>query len=320
MSHGDLIAKLAPGFEVIATSANCPFAAVRNARAHDSGASSSIPRSCTPSSARACSRTSCCAIAGLHGTWTMDEFIARQIHALRERIGDRQVVCGVSGRRRLDGRRGAAAPRDRRPAALLLRRQRPAARGRARGGRTLSFHDVLKIPLVTLDETERFLRNLRGIEDPEKKRVVIGHTFVGRVRARRERDSRRALPGAGDALPGRDRVGLGARAVGHDQDPPQRRRSARAHEARGGRAAARAVQGRGARSRRAPRRAARALAPPPVPGPGPGDPRARRGHARAARAAARRRPHRHRRDPRRRARTTSSGRRSPCSCRSAPSA
>jgi GMP synthase (glutamine-hydrolysing) len=41
-----------------------------------------------------------------------------------------------------------------------------------------SFNEVLKIPLVTLDETERFLRNLRGIEDPEKKRVVIGHTFV----------------------------------------------------------------------------------------------------------------------------------------------
>jgi GMP synthase (glutamine-hydrolysing) len=41
-----------------------------------------------------------------------------------------------------------------------------------------SFRDDLGIPLVTLDESEKFLRNLRGVEEPEKKRVVIGHTFV----------------------------------------------------------------------------------------------------------------------------------------------
>ena len=176
MSHGDLIAKLAPGFAVIATSANCPFAVVGDPQRRLWGIQFHPEVAHTEFGARLLENF-LLRIAGLHGSWTMAEFIAAQIAALRERIGDRQVICGVSG--------GV----DSTVVAVLLHRaigerlhcifvDNGLLRAGEREEVERSFRDLLKIPLVTLDETEKFLRNLRGIEDPEKKRVVIGHTFV----------------------------------------------------------------------------------------------------------------------------------------------
>ncbi len=176
MSHGDLIAKLAPGFEVIATSASCPFAAVRNRERRLWGIQFHPEVAHTEFGARLLENF-LLHVAGLHGSWTMDEFISSQIASLRQRIGERSVVCGVSG--------GV----DSTVVAVLLHRaigerlhcifvDNGLLRAGEREEVERSFVRELGIPLVTLDETERFLRNLRGIEDPEKKRVVIGHTFV----------------------------------------------------------------------------------------------------------------------------------------------
>jgi GMP synthase (glutamine-hydrolysing) len=176
MSHGDLIAKLAPGFEVIATSANCPFAAVRDRERRLWGIQFHPEVAHTEHGARLLENF-LLHVAGLHGSWTMDEFISSQIASLRQRIGERSVVCGVSG--------GV----DSTVVAVLLHRaigdrlhcifvDNGLLRAGEREEVERSFARELGIPLVTLDETELFLRNLRGIEDPEKKRVVIGHTFV----------------------------------------------------------------------------------------------------------------------------------------------
>ncbi|MBM4335608.1 MAG: glutamine-hydrolyzing GMP synthase [Deltaproteobacteria bacterium] len=176
MSHGDLIAKLAPGFEVIATSASCPFAAVRDPKRGLWGIQFHPEVAHTEFGARLLENF-LLHVAGLHGSWTMDEFISSQIASLRQRIGERSVVCGVSG--------GV----DSTVVAVLLHRaigerlhcifvDNGLLRAGEREEVERSFVGELGIPLVTLDETERFLRNLRGIEDPEKKRVVIGHTFV----------------------------------------------------------------------------------------------------------------------------------------------
>ncbi len=176
MSHGDLIAKLAPGFEVIGTSASCPFAAVR-CRERDLWGIQFHPEVVHTEFGARLLENFLLRVAGLHGTWTMDEFIASQITSLRQRIGDRQVVCGVSG--------GV----DSTVVAVLLHRaigdrlhcifiDNGLLRADEREEVERIFAEDLEIPLVTLHETERFLRVLRGIEDPEKKRVAIGHAFV----------------------------------------------------------------------------------------------------------------------------------------------
>jgi GMP synthase (glutamine-hydrolysing) len=176
MSHGDRVTALGKGFETIATSANCPFAAVRSADRKVYGLQFHPEVVHTEHGARILENF-LRNVAGLHGTWTMDEFIASELVRLRERIGSARVVCGVSG--------GV----DSTVVAVLLHRAIGAQlhcffvdngllRADEREEVERAFRDALGIPLVTLDESEKFLRNLRGVEEPEKKRVVIGHTFV----------------------------------------------------------------------------------------------------------------------------------------------
>ena len=116
-------------------------------------------------------------IAGLHGTWSMDEFIEREIEELRERIGDGHVIFGASG--------GV----DSTVVAVLLHRAIGdrlhcifVDNGVLRLGEVEEveeiFRDHLKIPLQVVRAADDFLDRLRGVEDPEKKRVTIGHTFV----------------------------------------------------------------------------------------------------------------------------------------------
>src|SRR5258705_6068196 len=176
MSHGDRVTALAKGFETVATSLNCPFAAVRSADRKVYGLQFHPEVVHTDHGMRLLENF-LVRVAGLAGNWTMDEFIANELVRLRARIGDGQVVCGVSG--------GV----DSTVVAVLLHRaigerlhcffvDNGVLSAGEREEVEKSFRDVLGIPLVTLDESEKFLRALRGVEEPEKKRVIIGHTFV----------------------------------------------------------------------------------------------------------------------------------------------
>ena len=103
-----------------------------------------------------------------------------------------------------------------------------------------------------------FLAALAGVDDPEQKRKIIGRLFVDVFQREAAKLPRRALARAGNDLPGRDRVGGREDEEGaHDQVASQRRRPARDAASEAARAAARAVQGRGARARARARAAAR---------------------------------------------------------------
>ena len=229
-------------------------------------------------------------IAGCRPTWTMANVVEEQVdrdpRAGRRQAGDLRAVR----RRRLGGRRGAGAAGDRRPAHLRLRRPRPAARGRGRAGRARLRRRDRRRRSIVVDAAERFLDALAGVTDPEEKRKIIGREFIrvfeagrprGRRRRRRPRRDRR-LPRAGHALPRRRRVRRRHRH-GEHQEPPQRRRPARRPAVRARRAAAHAVQGRGAPGRPRARPARGDRVAPAVPRPGPRHPDRRRGHRGAAR-------------------------------------
>ena len=100
------------------------------------------------------------------------------------------------------------------------------------------FAERLHLKVVFVDAARRFLRKLEGVTDPERKRKIIGREFIEVFSASKRKTGQGGLPGAGHALPGRDRVGLGARPVGGDQEPPQRGRPAEVHEVQADRAAA----------------------------------------------------------------------------------
>jgi GMP synthase (glutamine-hydrolysing) len=176
MSHGDRVEGIPRDFRVIATSDNSPFAAVRAADRPLYGVQFH-PEVAHTDHGTAMLRNFLIGISGLAANWTMGEFIARETARVRERVGTATVICGVSGG--VDSTVVAAllhrAIGDQLQCFCIdngvLRQDEQAEIRRI-------FDQDLKIPLKMIDASDRFLSRLRGIEDPEKKRVTIGHTFV----------------------------------------------------------------------------------------------------------------------------------------------
>ncbi len=165
-----------------------------------------------------------------------------------------------------------------------------------------TFARNLGVRVIHVNAADEMYAALAGVDDPEQKRRIIGRLFVDvfqreSAKAPRTGDGA-AVAGAGDDLSGRHRIGRRQDQEGaHDQVAPQRRRPARnaASEAPG--AAARALQGRGARAGPGARPAARDGVPASVPGSRARRAHPRRGHARARGSAAPRRRDLHRRAP-----------------------
>ena len=193
-------------------------------------------------------------IAGCAGDWTMRRFREEAIERIRAQVGEGRVVCGLSG-----GVDSAVA-------AVLIHEAIGdqltcvfVDHGLMRAGEADEvvslFRDHYNIPLVHVEAQDLFLGALEGVSRPggeaQDHRQALHRRVRGGGEAHRERrQGRAAIPRAGHALSRRDRERVvHRRAVGDDQEPPQCRRPARAHEHEARRAAARTVQGRGARAR-----------------------------------------------------------------------
>jgi GMP synthase (glutamine-hydrolysing) len=174
-SHGDFVSRAPAGFEVIATSANAPVAAMQDPErrlyallfhpevAHTDGGTEIL-------------RNFAYRICGCTGDWTMASFVDESVARIRSQVGEGRVVCGLSG--------GV----DSTVAALLLHR--------AIGDRlTCIFVDNgllrqnetdqvrtrfvrLGLPLEIVDASDMFLARLQDVTDPERKRKIIGATFI----------------------------------------------------------------------------------------------------------------------------------------------
>jgi GMP synthase (glutamine-hydrolysing) len=176
MSHGDHVAELPASFRVLGTSANSPFAAIRHRERPIFGLQFH-PEVAHTERGQQVLENFLFRVAGLSGSWTMDEFIESEIAEVRDLVGASQVVCGVSG--------GV----DSTVVAALLHRALGEQlhcifvdNGLLRAGEAEEvqriFEDDLRIPLETIDARRLFLERLEGVCEPEKKRVSIGHTFI----------------------------------------------------------------------------------------------------------------------------------------------
>ena len=176
MSHGDRVLSLPPGFEVVASSGNSPFAAVRNADARIWGVQFHPEVAHTEGGQRILENF-VLGICGCEPEWTMAAFIDESVAAIRRQVGSGRVICGLSG--------GV----DSSVAAALVHRavgdqltcifvDHGLMRENERAEVEETFRESLGIRLVSVDASERFLAALAGVTDPERKRREIGRLFI----------------------------------------------------------------------------------------------------------------------------------------------
>jgi len=176
MSHGDQVVLTSGDFVALASTDTCAIAAARHLRKPVYGIQFHPEVSHTPEGVRIL-RNFLFNICGCQGTWKMSAFIDRTVAELRERVGKRRVICGLSGG--VDSSVTAALLRRAIGSQLvcifvdngLLRLNELTAVQR-------TFRDAFGIDLHTVDAAERFLTALAGVTDPQQKRKIIGRVFV----------------------------------------------------------------------------------------------------------------------------------------------
>ncbi len=176
MSHGDRIDALPPGFAPLAHSGNSPLAAIADESRQLYGLQFH-PEVVHTEHGRAILERFCRGICGCQAEWTPGSFIDESIARIRETVGDGRVICGVSGG--VDSTVVAAlvqrAVGDQLTAIYVntgLMRKNESQETMAR------FRDQMGLNVVYADATETFLEALQGVEDPERKRMIIGKTFI----------------------------------------------------------------------------------------------------------------------------------------------
>jgi GMP synthase (glutamine-hydrolysing) len=176
MSHGDRVLRLPPGFEVIATSDGSPFAAVAD-RARRLVGVQFHPEVAHTEGGDRMLWNFVHGMCGCAGSWTVAAFVEEAIEAVRKQVGDGRAVCGLSGG--VDSSVAAAlvgrAIGDRLTCIFV---DHGLLREGEREQVEREFREHLGMRLVTVDASERFLRALAGVTDPERKRRIIGHLFV----------------------------------------------------------------------------------------------------------------------------------------------
>jgi GMP synthase (glutamine-hydrolysing) len=174
-SHGDFVAAPPAGFSVLATSANAPVAAMAD-EGRQLYALLFHPEVAHTERGLEILQNFAYGVCGCTGDWTMASFVEEATSRIRAQVGSGRVVCGLSG--------GV----DSTVAALIIHRaigdgltcifvdngvlrQNEADQIRKRFER-------LQLPLVFADASSLFLERLAGVTDPEKKRKIIGATFI----------------------------------------------------------------------------------------------------------------------------------------------
>ena len=175
MSHGDHVSEIAPGFEVYGTSPNAPYAITADTSRNFFAVQFHPEVHHTPNGARLYENF--IKLADFSGDWTMEAYREQAIAAIRQQVGDKRVICGLSGG--VDSSVAAVliheAIGDQLTCVFVdhgLLRQ-----GEAEEVVTM-FRDNYNMALIHADEQELFLSELEGMSDPETKRKTIGRLFI----------------------------------------------------------------------------------------------------------------------------------------------
>ncbi|MFT7878764.1 MAG: glutamine-hydrolyzing GMP synthase [Sulfurimonas sp.] len=176
MSHGDKAERLPEGFKIIGTSENSPYAAIAD-ESRNIYAFQYHPEVHHSVEGTHMLKNFAKYICGCESTWNMGSFAKEKMEDIRKQVGDRKVLCGVSGG--VDSSVVAALLHEALPKEQLvcvfvdqgLLRKDEAEQ-------VQNMFKLLDIDLITIDAKEEFMSALAGVTDPETKRKAIGEKFI----------------------------------------------------------------------------------------------------------------------------------------------
>ena len=175
MSHGDYAEVLPKDFEAIADSENCPTAAIRDRSRKLFGVQFHPEVSHTQNGTEILRNF--VTIAGCRRNWNPRAIIETSVEEIKEKVGDENVLCAVSGG--VDSTTTAVLVHKAVGDGLtcifvnhgLLRKNEEKMILKSLG-------EDFKLNLRYVDASDRFLRKLRGVSDPEEKRKIVGEEFI----------------------------------------------------------------------------------------------------------------------------------------------
>jgi GMP synthase (glutamine-hydrolysing) len=176
MSHGDRIDEIPAGFEILAANPSCPFAAMGDISRNIYGVQFHPEVRHTPQG-KEILRRFVVEICKAAPEWTSVSMIDMAVERIRNQVGDASVLSAVSGGvdSSVATALAARAIGDRLNAVFvdhgLLRKNERTYVEKA-------FYPLMGDRFVCVDATDRFLEGLAGVTDPEKKRKIIGETFI----------------------------------------------------------------------------------------------------------------------------------------------
>ena len=176
MSHGDKVIRAPKGFKVIGSTDNSLTACMEDKKRKFYGVQFHPEVVHTPKGKKII-KNFVINIAGCKSSWSMRSFVKNSIKDIRATVGSEKVLCGLSG--------GV----DSSVLTTLLNKAIGKNliamfidNGLVRKGEAKSvskrFKNNYRVNLKTVDATDTFLRALKGVKDPEKKRKIIGKTFI----------------------------------------------------------------------------------------------------------------------------------------------
>ncbi|EKE02343.1 MAG: hypothetical protein ACD_20C00399G0028 [uncultured bacterium] len=176
MSHGDKVDTIPPDFTQLALSSNTPFAAIANHERKLYGVQFH-PEVAHTNNGTQILRNFVFSACQCDPNWNMKNFIETQVKEIKEKVGDKNIICGLSG--------GV----DSSVAAVLLHKavgnqlkcifvNNGVLRANEAEKVVSVFRNNFHIDLIYVDAEERFLDALKDITDPEQKRKIIGNEFI----------------------------------------------------------------------------------------------------------------------------------------------